>query len=68
MIPTWLPIGFAVFVTLVWAAAGAWGSFSGDYTFVQLATPVVMIVAGFVAAVVTVRKPPNGKNGNGPKR
>lgn len=50
---------FAIFVTLVWAGSALSGVATHEYEALQLITPVMLIVAGYVAGVKVIR---NGKD------
>lgn len=46
--PDWLVVGIAVLVSGMWAASGAVGVVTHDYTGLTIMTPVMLIVVGAV--------------------
>jgi cytochrome c oxidase assembly factor CtaG len=51
-------------ILLVWLFSAIYGSFTHDYEALQLVTPVMLILAGYLFGIEIVRRRKNG-NGNG---
>ena len=65
-----LIIPLAIVVAIGWLGSLASGVLSQNYTSFEIATPVMILLAGYTFGVQIVRNSPNGngnKNGNGDK-